>query len=93
MCQYRMDYYEISTELLQGQLASNPTSVYANNLKACNQYYQYNGKAAEAEIRSLLNDASGSIAIEKNEVIKHNLVVFRNGENAMMVLPPLVDKI
>lgn len=28
-----------------------------------------------------------------NNLIKHNLVVFRNGENALQVLPPLVDVI
>jgi len=42
-------------------------------------------------LRSILNEASA--VIEKNEVIKHNLVVFRNGENALQVLPPIVDKI
>jgi intraflagellar transport protein 56 len=26
-----------------------------------------------------------------NELVKHNLVVFRNGENALQVLPPLLD--
>lgn len=68
-------------------------SIYANNLKACNFFYQYNGKAAEAEIRVLLNESGGSSAIDNNEIIKHNLVVFRNGENALQVLPPLVDRI
>lgn len=28
-----------------------------------------------------------------NDLVKHNLVVFRNGENALQVLPPLVDLI
>ena len=28
-----------------------------------------------------------------NDLVRHNLVVFRNGENALQVLPPLLDVI
>jgi len=28
-----------------------------------------------------------------NDLLRHNLVVFRGGENALQVLPPLVDVI
>ena len=28
---------------------------------------------------------------EDNDLLRHNLVVFRNGENALQVLPPLLD--
>lgn len=28
---------------------------------------------------------------QDNDLLRHNLVVFRNGENALQVLPPLVE--
>ena len=41
----------------------------------------YNGKAAENELKSL---AGGSYL--ENDLIRHNLVVFRGGENALQVI-------
>lgn len=49
----------------------------------------YNGKAAEAEIKTLA-EASGGTHLE-NDLIRHNLVVFRGGENALQYLPPMGD--
>lgn len=31
--------------------------------------------------------------MQDNDLLRHNLVVFRGGENALQVLPPLVDVI
>lgn len=33
----------------------------------------------------------GSNLFEDNDLLRHNLVVFRSGENALQVFPPLVD--
>lgn len=33
---------------------------------------------------------SGDV-FQDNDLLRHNLVVFRNGENALQVLPPLLD--
>ena len=33
---YKLDYYDVSMEILNLYLASNPNSVIAMNLKACN---------------------------------------------------------
>ena len=60
------------------------------NLKACNHFRLYNGKAAEAELKFL---SDKGINIQGNELIRHNMVVFSNGENALKVLPSLVDSI
>lgn len=49
----------------------------------------YNGKAAENELRPLAELSGGSHL--ENDLIRHNLVVFRNGESALQVLPPLGD--
>ena len=47
------------------------------NLKACNHFRLYNGKAAEAELKVLIDKG---VNIQSNELIRHNMVVFSNGE-------------
>uniref|UniRef100_A0A452HZS0 Intraflagellar transport protein 56 n=1 Tax=Gopherus agassizii TaxID=38772 RepID=A0A452HZS0_9SAUR len=92
LCYYKLDYYDVSQEVLAVYLQQVPDSTIALNLKACNHFRLYNGKAAEAELKSLMDNASSSFEFAK-ELIKHNLVVFRGGEGALQVLPPLVDVI
>ncbi len=42
-----MEYYDVSLEILSGYEAQDPESIYAANLKACNNFQQYSGKNAE----------------------------------------------
>ncbi|XP_066218932.1 intraflagellar transport protein 56 isoform X2 [Saccopteryx leptura] len=91
LCYYKLDYYDVSQDVLAVYLQRIPDSTIALNLKACNHFRLYNGKAAEAELKSLMDNAS-SFEFAK-ELIRHNLVVFRGGEGALQVLPPLVDVI
>ena len=58
------------------------------NLKACNHFRLYNGKAAEAELMTL---AERNINVSDHDILAHNLVVFRGGQNALQVLPQLVE--
>lgn len=88
MCYYKLDYYDVSLEILAVYLQSHPASVVSINLKACNHFKLYNGKAAEAELRPLTEQG---LNVEDYDIITHNLVVFRGGENALQVLPPLLD--
>jgi len=53
LCYYKMDYYDVSLEILAVYLGLNPDSIVGVNLKACNHFQLYNGKAAEAELKSL----------------------------------------
>ncbi|KAM9325585.1 intraflagellar transport protein 56 isoform 2-T2 [Gastrophryne carolinensis] len=92
LCYYKLDYYDVSQEVLAMYLQQVPDSTIALNLKACNHFRLYNGKAAETELKSLMDSTSSSFEFAK-ELIKHNLVVFRAGEGALQVLPPLVDAI
>ncbi|XP_066563532.1 intraflagellar transport protein 56 [Amia ocellicauda] len=92
LCYYKLDYYDVSQEVLAVYLQSFPDSTIALNLKACNHYRLYNGKAAEAELKNLIDISSSSFEFAK-ELIRHNLVVFRGGEGALQVLPPLIDVI
>ncbi|KAI7807938.1 intraflagellar transport protein 56 [Triplophysa rosa] len=92
LCYYKMDYYDVSQEVLAVYLQSIPDSTIALNLKACNHFRLYNGKAAETELKNLI-DISSSLFQFAKELIQHNLVVFRGGEGALQVLPPLIDVI
>uniref|UniRef100_A0A7S1N908 Intraflagellar transport protein 56 n=1 Tax=Eutreptiella gymnastica TaxID=73025 RepID=A0A7S1N908_9EUGL len=90
LCYYKLDYFDVSLEVLNVYLQSHPNSPIAINLKACNHYRLYNGGAGEAELRVLLELQNLAYKFE-NDLVKHNMVVFRSGENALQVLPPLVD--
>lgn len=83
-----MDYYDVSLEILSVYLQAKPGSAVAINLKACNHFRLYNGKAAEQELKALTEHGQ---SIDDSDLIRHNVVIFRNGENALRVLPPLVD--
>lgn len=50
LCYYKLDYYDVSQEVLAVYLQNHPDSVTAVNLKACNHYRLYNGKAAEVVV-------------------------------------------
>jgi len=90
LCYYKLDYYDVSLEILASYLQQHADSAVALNLKACNQFRLYDGKAAEAELAPLVASAP---SIEKIEfdLVRHNMVVFRNGERALQVLPALIE--
>jgi len=91
-CYFKLDYYDLSMESLNLYLQLYPRSAIGVNLKACNQYKLFtNGKTAEQEYR-VLADSDGITEAEQS-LIEHNKVVFRSGEGALQVLPPLVDVI
>ncbi|KAI9140422.1 RNA polymerase III subunit Rpc25-domain-containing protein [Paraphysoderma sedebokerense] len=90
LCYYKLDYYDVSQEVLSLYLQHYPDSVIGCNLKACNHFRLYNGKAAEQELNSLTEKLTDSCEFAR-EIIKHNLVVFRNGGSALQILTPLID--
>ncbi|CAK1547012.1 unnamed protein product [Leptosia nina] len=87
LCYYKLDYYDVSQEVLGVYLTQHPTSTIASNLKACNLFRLYNGKSAESELKQISTEQHTF----GQDLVKHNLVVFRNGEGALKVLPELVD--
>ncbi|KXS09778.1 TPR-like protein [Gonapodya prolifera JEL478] len=90
LCYYKLDYYDVSQEVLGAYLAKFPDSVTAANLRACNHYRLYNAKAAEQELTNLRENIGGGFKFAE-DLIRHNLVVFRNGEGALQVFPALTD--
>lgn len=91
LCYYKLDYYDVSLEILSPYITLYPDSAIAINLKACNHFKLYDGKAAEQELKVMIDLLSTSSQNFDNDLVRHNLVVFRNGENALQVLPPLLD--
>ena len=85
LCYYKLDYNDVSMEILQSYLAQFPNSITAINLKACNQYQLYNGKMAEQEFKSLQKNYEGENVFNDHDLLRHNQVIFRNGENALQV--------
>ena len=94
LCYYKLEYYEVVHQDFMPVISSqNPSSLLATNLKACNNYMLYNGKVAEDEFKLFQKQPHSGNLIKDNDLFRHNLTVFRNGENALQVLPPLVDEI
>uniref|UniRef100_A0A0G4GS65 Intraflagellar transport protein 56 n=2 Tax=Chromera velia TaxID=505693 RepID=A0A0G4GS65_9ALVE len=97
LCWYKLDGYDVALELLNQYLHSPmfegklKESITAINLKACCNYQLYNGKAAEMEIRDLQNLSNSSNLAMEHDLLRHNTAVFKNGESALQVFPPLMD--
>lgn len=83
LCYYKLDYYDVSQEVLGLYLNHYPDSVIAINLKACNTFRLYNGTTAENELRAI-TEQSSNVGFG-HDLLKHNIVVFREGEGAMQV--------
>lgn len=92
LCYYKLDYFDVAQEVLQVYLQKYPDSAIAINLKACNHFRLYDGNAAQAEMKQLIEKISSSFSFG-HDLIRHNTVVFRGGENALQILPNLVDVI
>jgi len=90
MCYYKLDYYDVSLEILNVYLQQFPGSVVALNLKAANHYRLFNGTSAETELKALVEQG---VNINDHPLLQHNLVVFRDGHDAVRVLPRLVGMI
>eukprot|EP00879_Flechtneria_rotunda_P009429 GHRR01009871.1.p1 GENE.GHRR01009871.1~~GHRR01009871.1.p1 ORF type:complete len:458 (+),score=143.98 GHRR01009871.1:1-1374(+) len=89
LCYSKLDYYDVSQEILQVYLNAFPHSPLAVNLKACNAFRLLNAKAAEAVLKGLSDMTGGKHT--QHDLIRHNLVVFKGGEGALQVLPALGD--
>lgn len=61
--------------------------MFATNLKACIKFRLSNGSAALEELRELDLDN----LVHANSLIRHNMVVFTDGQKALQTLPALVN--
>lgn len=88
MCYYKMDYFDVAQEVLAVYLRSFPDSPAALNLKACITFKTYNGKAALPEVETL---QKVNLYPAARELLRHNQVVFKDGDGALQVFPGLMD--
>ncbi|KAK6732762.1 hypothetical protein RB195_016868 [Necator americanus] len=88
MCYYKMDYFDVAQEVLAVYLRSFPDSPAALNLKACITFKTYNGKAALPEVEAL---QKATLYPAAADLLRHNTVVFKDGDGAMQVFPGLMD--
>lgn len=88
LCYYKLDYYDVSQEVLDVYLRAHPKSPVALNLKACNHFRNYTPKEAEQVLKQIGDNTSLGRALTA-----HNSVVFRAGEGAQSSLPSLLDVI
>ena len=65
----------LCVKILAVYLQRYPKSSVALNLKACNHFRLYNGKAAMAELKPLFDEGLH----RENDLVRHNIVVFREG--------------
>lgn len=91
ICYYRQEYYEIALDIVQQYLAVYPDSIFATNLKSCCLYETLDGKDAHEEIKKLEKRYEGGSLTENNDLVCHNTSVFKLGENALKVFPPLIE--
>lgn len=63
LCYYKLDYYDVSQEVLAVYLQQIPDSTIALNLKACNHFRLYNGKAAEVVMGFVFHSIPVSVAL------------------------------
>ncbi|KAH7430747.1 hypothetical protein KP509_08G012600 [Ceratopteris richardii] len=88
LCYYNLDFHDVSLEILNAYLQAYPDSAVAANLKACNNYKLWGGKVAATDLDLSNEPRKGLVG---NELLEHNLVVFREGEGAPQVLPHIQD--
>lgn len=86
LCYYKLDYFDISQEVLDIYLTKYPDSIIAINLKACNRFRLFDGRTAEVFIKNLHNNGTFG-----SDLVKHNMVVFRMGEGALQTFPSQID--
>jgi intraflagellar transport protein 56 len=87
MALFNMGRHEQSLEALSIYCQTQTNSVIAANLKACNMFHLYNCKAALHVLDALCDGK----AKDENDLIRHNTIVFNDGEKALQVLPGLVN--
>lgn len=84
LCYHRLEYFDVSQEVLAVYLQAYQGSAIALNLRACNTFRLYNGAAAEKELKPLINIMVCSFCFAKKSI--------HNYDFAMIIITPVVFK-
>jgi intraflagellar transport protein 56 len=89
MCQYKLDQFEDANESVDQYLAVSSDSAVGLNLKACAYLRLFDPEIAESQLLQIRKFSSASYSFV-DSLIKHNIVIFHNGEDGFTELPKLV---
>lgn len=78
LCYHRLEYFDVSQEVLAVYLQAYQGSAIALNLRACNTFRLYNGAAAEKELKPLINIMVCSLYYEFTVMIAMLKIPFSN---------------
>eukprot|EP00804_Cyclotella_cryptica_P000538 CCRYP_009952-RA/>CCRYP_009952-RA protein AED:0.13 eAED:0.13 QI:0/0.5/0/1/1/1/3/0/555 len=88
-CYFKMDCYDLSLEALSVYSKVFPDSTTVANIKACNVFRLCDAKAAQEVLETHCDEKT----IQENELIRHNMAVFKEGEKAIKVFPNLLERV
>ena len=91
MSLFKLGHYEEALEALNIYYKANPDSVIAANIKAC-CLFNLGSPTAALELLKFKSHCDSKM-MEENDLVRHNQVVFNDGERALQVLPSLVNHI
>ncbi|OHT10892.1 TPR Domain containing protein [Tritrichomonas foetus] len=92
MCQFKMDMFQESNDTVDQYLAVNSDSAISLNLKACDYLHLFGPEIAESQLLQIRKFSSSSYEFV-DALIRHNEIIFHNGEDAFSVLPKLVESL
>ncbi|KAK2949550.1 putative Intraflagellar transport protein 56 [Blattamonas nauphoetae] len=90
-CNFKLEYYDKALQAVQEYLRINPRSPTGLNLLACLNHKLYGERSNSVEIVRSIEESS-YLPPSTEMILKHNKVVFKNGEDSLQVLPPLTEE-
>eukprot|EP01079_Euglenida_sp_SAG-EU17-18_P006181 gene6181-6018_t len=76
LCYFKLEYFDVSLDVLNIYLDVYDKSAVGINLKACNHFRMYNGKSAEIELQPLIDFQSVAHNVENS--LDHDYLVLTN---------------
>jgi intraflagellar transport protein 56 len=92
MCQFKLERFEQSNELVDLYLGENSDSAVALNLKSCDYFRLFGQEIAESQLLQIKKFSTAAYEFVDNRVV-HNLCIFQNGVDGFRILPKLVHVI
>ncbi|KAH7831063.1 putative tetratricopeptide repeat protein 26 [Monocercomonoides exilis] len=92
MCNYKLRFYEEAQAMAEAYLKEDPRSSIALNLYASILHCRAPQHQQPLEILKQVERASFT-SPSMRSIIAHNKVIFKNGEGALQVLPPLLNEL
>ena len=96
LCYHKLEYFDVSCELLEAYLNEPPQSPVAVNLKACNvlklREQRLLAVPPELELAAVARRVVGALRAQRGcrDLVRHNRAVFRDGDGAVRVFKPLM---